>query len=136
MKTRNYFQTIMIMIIFVLMSCNQQEENISLNNGDKTFIILVKYKAQPGKGNEAVAGLIQLIEKVKYEPNFINIKLHVDPKDNSNILLYEEWSNETYYNSDHMRTPHLQKFMQDSRSYLAGPPEISQWTIKKSFSSK
>lgn len=136
MKTRNYFWIILTTISFVLISCNQQGGNMPSKNENKNLIVLVKYKSQPGKGDEAVAGLTQLIEMVKHEPYFVNIKLHVDPKDNSNILLYEEWSDEAYYNSGHMQTPHLQKFMQDSRSYFEGPPEISQWKIKESFSSK
>jgi quinol monooxygenase YgiN len=103
-----------------------QEEN-------KNLIVLVKYKTLPSKSADAVAGLTRLIEAVKEEPNFVNITLHLDPKDDSNILLYEEWSSEAYYNGDHMNTKHLQSFMVDSRTYLASPPEISQWKIKKQF---
>lgn len=106
---------------------------MSSKHEDNDSVILVKYKAQSGKGEEAVAGLTQLINMVKHEPHFVTIKLYVDPNDNSNLLLCEEWSNEAYYYSDHMQTPHLQKFMQDSRSFLAGPPEISRWKIKERF---
>ncbi len=99
----------------------------------QNLIVLVKYKAQPSKSEEAIAGFIKLVEAVKNEPNFVNITLHTDPKDDSNILLYEVWSDENYYNGDHMKTAHLQSFMEKSRAYLAGPPEISQWKIKKEF---
>jgi len=50
--------------------------------------------------------------------------------DNSNILLYEIWANEDYYKGEHMKTPHLQQFMTDARSFLAGPPEITYWKIE------
>lgn len=101
---------------------------------DKTnTIVLVKYKAQPSKEIDAVMALTKLIEDVKKEPHFVSIKLHVDPKDKTNILLYEEWSSETYYNSEHMNTAHLQKFIGDSRSFLAGPPDISFWQVEKEF---
>ena len=99
----------------------------------QNLIVLVKYKTLPSKSKEAIAGLTKLIEAVKNEPNFENIILHIDPNDDSNILLYEEWSDEPYYNGDHMKTSHLQSFMQESRAYLAGPPEISQWKIEKEF---
>jgi len=82
---------------------------------------------------DAIAELTKLIEKVKKEPHFINIKLHVDPKDRSNILLYEEWDDETYYNTAHMKTAHLQKFITDSRNFLSGPPEISFWKNESEF---
>lgn len=101
----------------------------------QNLIVLVKYKTLPSKSEDAIAGLTRLIEAVKEEPNFVNITLLLDPKDETTILLYEEWSDEAYYNGDHMNTKHLQGFMTDSRAYLAGPPEISQWKIKKQFRS-
>jgi len=105
-----------------------------INENSQNLIVLVKYKTQPSKSEEAIAGLTKLIEAVKNEPDFVNITLHIDPKDDSNILLYEEWSDEAYYNGAHMNTKHLQSFMEDSRAYLAGPPDISQWKIEREFS--
>jgi len=105
-----------------------------IKENSQNLIVLVKYKTQPSKSEEAIAGLTKLIEEVKNEPNFVNITLHTDPKDDSNILLYEVWSDETYYNGDHMKTKHLRSFMEESRAYLAGPPEISHWKIEKEFS--
>ncbi|MET0760021.1 MAG: antibiotic biosynthesis monooxygenase [Flavobacterium sp.] len=107
-----------------------------MSEDNNKMIVLVEYKTQPSKSDEAVTSLTELIENVKLEPHFVNIKLHVDPKDKSKILLYEEWGDETYYNSAHMKTPHLQKFMEDSRTFLAGPPKISQWKIEREFKSK
>lgn len=99
----------------------------------KSLIVLVEYNIQPKRYNDALAGLTELIENVKKEPYFLKIKLHSELKDNSKILLYEEWSDDTYYNTAHMQTEHLQKFIEDSRAFLAGPPQISQWQIEKEF---
>ncbi len=133
MKTTKLIVTI---LTFFLISCqNKQQETMSKEN-NQNLIVLVIYKTQPLKSEEAIAGLTKLIQEVKKEPNFVNITLHVDPKDDTNILLYEEWSDETYYNGDHMKTMHLQSFMEDSRAFLAGPPEISQWKTEKKFNSK
>ena len=112
----------------------KQNIRIMSKKNNQNLIVLVKYKTQPSKSEEAIAGLTKLIESVKNEPNFVNITMHTDPRDDSNILLYEVWSDETYFNSDHMKTNHLQSFMVESRAYLAGPPEISQWKIEKEFS--
>ena len=98
---------------------------------DKNIIVLVKYKTQPGKDSLALVGLKSLIAKVKDEPNYVSIIIHVDPFDKSNILLYEQWSNEDYYKGDHLKSVHLQQFMIDSRSFLTGPPEITFWKISK-----
>lgn len=96
-------------------------------------VVLVKYKTQPDKSNEALSHLKKLIEEVKKEKNFIEIKIHVDPNDNTNILLYEEWANESYYKNEHMKTLHLQQFITDSRTFLAGPPEISFWKVNTEY---
>lgn len=100
---------------------------------EENIIVLVKYKAQSDKAVMAVSELTKLIEKVKQEPHFITVKLLVDPKDNTNILLHEEWNDASYYNGEHMNTAHLQEFIANSRNFLAGPPEISFWKIENEF---
>lgn len=95
----------------------------------------MKYKALPGKSEEAITGLTTLIEKVLEEPYFVSIRMHVDPTDHNSIFLYEEWKNAGYYNGAHRNTPHLMEFIQSSREFLAGPPEITQWETIKVFSS-
>lgn len=97
------------------------------------LIVLVKYKAQPSKSEEAIERITKLISEVMKEPNFVRITLHLDPKDESKILLYEEWTDETYYNGDHLKTSHLQSFKEDSGNFMASPPEITQWRIEQVF---
>lgn len=133
MKTKNklFLNSILAIITLFCVSCSIK------NNKDvdytKSIIVLVKYKTQPSKENETVLALTELIESVKKEPHFVSIKLHIDPKDRTNILLYEKWNDESYYHSKHMQTSHLQKFIGDSKNFLAGPPEISFWKIEKEF---
>ncbi|WP_297798474.1 putative quinol monooxygenase [uncultured Eudoraea sp.] len=122
----------LLVLTFILIGWNFSEKFSDTDAGDN-IIVLVKYKAQPEKGEETVAALTNLIKKVKTEPNFVLLKLHVDPKDKTNILLYEEWSDASYYNSAHMNTPHLQEFIAKSRNFLAGPPEISFWKVEGDF---
>jgi quinol monooxygenase YgiN len=112
------------MVAFLLLS------NYLFSQDDKNLIVLVKYKTQPSRENMALEALNQLIEQVKRESNYVKIILHIDPADRSNILLYEEWSDEEYYKGSHMNTPHLKKFINDSKDFLAGPPEISFWRIR------
>ena len=96
-------------------------------------IITVRFRAQPDKGDEAVSAITKLLEQVKKEPNFVSISVHVDVNDDTNILLYEVWSDGSYYHGAHMETAHLQQFMTDSRSFLAGPPEIVGWKVEKEY---
>mgnify|MGYP000051508570 CR=1 FL=1 len=133
MKTTKLPLTIFSILMIFLFSCQNEQQEPMNKEIKHNLIVLVKYKTQPSKSKEAIASLTKLLDEVKKEPSYIKITVHVDPKDNSNILLYEKWSDENYYNGDHMKTVHLQSFMQDSRAFLAGPPEISQWKIEKEF---
>lgn len=93
--------------------------------------VLVKYKAQPGKAVMAIEKLEGLITEVEKEPNYRNVTMLVDPADSTNILLYEQWQDEGYYKNEHMQTAHLKQFINDSRNFLAGPPDISFWKKAK-----
>lgn len=104
----------------------QQQKQISKEEKNN-LTVLVKYKSQPEKQEDVLAALNALILEVNKEPNFVKIKMLVDPADKTNILLYEEWSDEAYYKGDHMNTPHLKKFMNDACNFLAGPSDISFW---------
>ena len=119
---KNFKLVLILMIAITTLSFN----NIHAQHKDN-LIVLVKYKTQPAKESVALSSLMDLIANVKKEPDYVNIKILVDPSDKRNILLYEEWSNEDYYKGKHMQTPHLQKFMVDAKAFLAGPPEITYW---------
>ena len=96
---------------------------------NENVIVLLRFKSQPDKGSYAVSELTKLANQVKEEPHFISIKIHVDPKDNSNILLYEEWEEENYYNTEHMNTAYIKDFQANSVNFLAGPPDITFWKV-------
>lgn len=128
LKTFIYF----VLLSTLIFSC--KEQNVLIENSDyNNLYVMVKYKSQPEKQNEALSALSSLILEVKKEPNFVNIKVFVDPEDKTNILLFEEWSDEAYYKGEHMKTPHLQQFMGDSRNFLAGPPDISLWKLNSNY---
>lgn len=133
MKTKKTVLKILLLFIFSFVSCNEKSELMTPENNQKNLIVLVEYNIQPTKSNDAIAGLTELIENVTKEPYFVSIKFHTELNDNSKILLYEVWSDETYYNTAHMQTEHLQQFIENSRAFLAGPPNISQWKIEKEF---
>src|SRR5688572_20974150 len=109
-----------LFLAILLPALTYSQETRNNNN----VVVLVKYKTQPGKGDAATQALLKLLDKVRNEPNYVSIILHIDPADSSNILLYEEWAKEEYYRTEHMRTPHLVQFMNDAKTFLAGPPEI------------
>ena len=103
------------------------------SNENSNTIVLLKFKAQPEKGAQTASELTELLEQVRKEPNFVSITMHVDPNDDTNVLLYEEWEDASYYNNEHMNTPHLKAFMENSSNFLTGPPEITFWNVKNVF---
>ena len=120
-------------VLTVLTSAYAQQKSESVDKENSNLTVLVRYKSQPDKYEDALFALNALILEVKKEPHFVNIKMLVDPADKTNIMLFEEWADEDYYKGDHMKTPHLQKFIGDSRSFLAGPPEISFWKLNSNY---
>ncbi|MCU0458123.1 MAG: antibiotic biosynthesis monooxygenase [Bacteroidales bacterium] len=136
MKKSGFIFAALSLVAILLISWQTKKQVTTEMEGSDNHIVLVKYKAQSGKSGDAMAGLSRLIEAVSEEPHFVSITLHLDPSDDSNILLYEEWSDASYYNGDHMKTIHLQNFMTESRAYLSGPPEISQWKTVRKFNGR
>ena len=133
MINRSLITLLSFVLLTVFIFSYAQEKSETVESGKNNITVLVKYKSQPDKQKDALSALNALILEVKKEPHFVNIKLLVDPADKTNILLYEEWSDEVYYKGDHMNTTHLQKFIGDSRNFLAGPPEISFWKLNSNY---
>jgi quinol monooxygenase YgiN len=121
------------LLLTFFISSYAQEKSETVESGKNNLTVLVKYKSQSEKQEDALSALNALILEVKKELHFVNIKVLVDPADKTNILLYEEWSDEAYYKGDHMNTPHLKKFIGDSRTFLAGPPEITFWKLSNNY---
>lgn len=124
---------LLFFVLTILTSSFAQKKSESVNTKNNNLTVLVKYKSQPEKQADVLSALNALILEVKNEPNFVNIKMLVDPADKTNILLFEEWSDEEYYKGGHMNTPHLKKFIGDARNFLAGPPDISFWKLNNNY---
>ena len=134
MKVYNRLTSFSVFIVLALVLIGWESSDYRSNrNSEKTITVLLKFKAQPEKGERAVSEFVKLLDKVKKEPHFVAIKLHVDPEDNTNILLYETWGDQAYYTTEHMNTTHLQAFMEESKNFLTGPPDVSFWKVENVF---
>ena len=97
-----------------------------MGNGDVT--VMIRYRAQPGRGDVARRELESLIRTVvAAESECAGIWMHQNTSDPEQILLIERWSDEAAYTGPHMQTPHLQSFMSRAPAFIAGPPEITFW---------
>ena len=90
--------------------------------------ILINYRAQQGKAEEAHDALAALIEiVVQEEPACRGIQLHQDVNDPHAILLIEYWTDAATFTGPHMETPHLLAFRERALSFLEGPPQTTFW---------
>jgi len=133
MKTIKPLAITALLVSFFVLSGWHNPEKSSKTTVPEHVIVLLKFETQPDKGAMAVTEFMKLLEKVKQEPHFVSIRMHVDPNDNTNIMLYEEWEDLSYYNTRHMETEHLKTFQANSRNFLTGPPDISFWKVEEVF---
>ena len=95
---------------------------------DSTVTVLIRFEAQTGKGEMARRALGDLISTVlEKESDCLSIRLHQGLDDPDRLFNIERWTSREAYEGPHMQTPHLQAFIEDSREFLTGPPEITFW---------
>lgn len=88
--------------------------------------ILVRYLAQPGKHDEALAAIRDLVSTVlAREPACTGIEILQELDRPEAITLVERWPDRDTLLGPHMQQPHLQAFVQSAGAFLAGPPDIS-----------
>jgi quinol monooxygenase YgiN len=91
-------------------------------------VVLIRYRAQPGREGVATRELAALIAVVRSsEPACFGITMLRDAADPTQILLHERWTDREAYLGPHMETPHLRAFKQRVGELFAGPPDISFW---------
>jgi quinol monooxygenase YgiN len=95
--------------------------------GAHPVTVVVQYQAQPNQADRAQRELTALVAEVVGEHACLGIELHQHADDPTRFLLYERWGDRETYLGEHMRTPHLQAFIQRARDFLAAPPEITIW---------
>jgi quinol monooxygenase YgiN len=91
-------------------------------------VVLIRYRAQPGREEVATRELAALIAVVRSaEPACFGITMLRDASEPAQILLYERWTDREAYLGPHMETPHLRAFKARAGELFAGPPEITFW---------
>ncbi len=92
------------------------------------IVVLVKYEVQPGKHDLAAHEIASLVNTVTAtEQGCLGISILRSDSGDHQVLLYERWIDKDTYFGPHMRTPHIQAFIQSAGEFLAGPPDISVW---------
>lgn len=90
--------------------------------------VLIRYQARPGKEDDALALLSELIATVvREEPDCLGIELLTYESDRGRILLYESWTSREAYLGPHFQTPHLKAFIEAAPASFAEAPDIAFW---------
>ena len=93
--------------------------------------VLIRYQALPGKEDEALALLSELIATVvREEPDCLGIELFTYDADPGRILLNETWTSREAYLGPHFQTPHLKAFIEAASAVFADAPDISFWELR------
>ena len=91
-------------------------------------VVLVSYRALPGRIDEALAAIGALIATVQaVEPDCRGITMLQDAGDPTHIKLVERWTSREMFLGPHMNQPHIRSFIQSASAFLTGPPDITFW---------
>lgn len=93
-----------------------------MNNGAITVLIL--FQAKSGMEERVRQAMLVLIPPVLAEPNCISVNFHQDSDDPTRFMLYENWADKDYYTGEHMQTPHIRAYLQQTDELLVEPPHI------------
>lgn len=91
-------------------------------------VVLIAYRALPGKEEAAKAEIAALVKTVlRTEPDCSGIEVLCNAADPGHILLVEQWSSRERYLGAHMQTPHIKAWIAEAPAIMSGPPEITFW---------
>ena len=88
--------------------------------------VLIYLQLLPECTEQGKTDLLELAQEVrKREPDCRAIEMAQDVDDPTKITMIEKWSSREAYKGPHMRSQHMQAFMEKSSGYFVGPPNIS-----------
>jgi quinol monooxygenase YgiN len=91
-------------------------------------VVLVSYRALPGRIDEALAAIGELIATVQaIEPDCRGITMLQDAGDPTRVELVERWTSREMFLGPHMNQPHIRSFIQSASAFLTGPPDMTFW---------
>ncbi|HSM31050.1 MAG TPA: putative quinol monooxygenase [Woeseiaceae bacterium] len=88
--------------------------------------VLIRMRLRPESVEQGKSDLLDLARRVmSVEQDCLAIELAQDMDDDTKITMIEKWSTREAYEGPHMRSPHMQAFIEQSAGYFVGPPDIS-----------
>ncbi len=98
----------------------------SRNNAqDETYII--RFSLLPGKEQEFLLLLQEVLDAMRHETTFVNAVLHRNPDAPGSYLLYETWRDRQDVLNVQVHRPYRQRFWDALPQLLATPRDIEVW---------
>ena len=95
---------------------------------EDTLRVIARVKARPGKVNELLSLLSSLVGPTRKEPGCISYILLQNNQDPTDLILIEEWKNNTALES-HFATKHFKETMTKLPSLVAAEPDIQRYHV-------
>lgn len=94
---------------------------------NQQVVLLVQLQVKADKVEQLKQETLTVIPQVLQEWACVSIKLHQNPDDLTQLMLYESWANKDFLISDeHTKSPYMTTYFQNIEPLLVKP---AQWTI-------
>lgn len=93
------------------------------------IIVAGKVQIKAGMLQEALKVTRPMEEATQAEPGCISYRFYVDPYDDTQIMVFEEWESPEAL-VHHFQTPHMAAFNAELPRFLAGQPDIKRYEIE------
>lgn len=84
----------------------------------------------PEKKEGALAAMQAMSEASEAEDGCISYRFYINPWDDSQILIFEEWETEAALQA-HFEMPHMATFRQEIPKYVTGQMQIKRYNVSK-----
>lgn len=94
------------------------------------IILNAKITLKPGKREEIIPKMQNLIKATRAEPGCINYELYASTEDENVLMMFEKWESREALDS-HIQTEHFKAFGAEIEEYLAKEMEIDAYSAEK-----
>jgi len=92
----------------------------------KPVTVVARIHAKPGMENETRKELEALLAPTRAEAGCINYDMHTSADDPAQFMFHENWTSKEALDQ-HLATPHLKAFMEQTSRLLTQHVEITLW---------
>jgi len=89
--------------------------------------MVVTIRLKPGAEEEYASNLKGVLDRMRYEPSFINTVVHRDPDDSTNLMLYETWADRDEFFTVQMTRDYRRRYEERLPHLIRSPRQMVIW---------